>query len=122
MKRSIALFLSFMCVMNFAGYGKREDDEKLPKSSRNPLFELSQVDNDDKDKEIYDTYDKEITDNSGENEQDDSSEKTAIPIGAISAGHGYAAGLKSDGTVTAVGLNYYGQCDVSDRAGIRTTG
>ena len=32
----------------------------------------------------------------------------------ISAGDMYTVGLKSDGTVVAVGSNYYGQCDVSD--------
>ena len=32
---------------------------------------------------------------------------------AISAGVGHTVGLKSDGTVVAVGANDYGQCDVS---------
>ena len=32
---------------------------------------------------------------------------------AISTGYGYTLGLKSDGTVVAVGYNKYGQCDVS---------
>ena len=33
---------------------------------------------------------------------------------AISAGSGHTVGLKSDGTVVAVGYNKYGQCDVSE--------
>ena len=33
---------------------------------------------------------------------------------AISAGAGHTVGLKSDGTVVAVGSNAYGQCDVED--------
>ena len=32
----------------------------------------------------------------------------------VSAGHSHTVGLKSDGTVVAVGDNDYGQCDVSD--------
>ena len=34
-------------------------------------------------------------------------------IVAISAGGGCSLGLKSDGTVVAVGSNYFGECDVS---------
>jgi alpha-tubulin suppressor-like RCC1 family protein len=30
----------------------------------------------------------------------------------VAAGEYYTLGLKSDGTVVAVGSNYYGQCDV----------
>jgi tetratricopeptide (TPR) repeat protein len=33
---------------------------------------------------------------------------------SLSGGYLYTVGLKSDGTVVAVGDNYYGQCDVSD--------
>lgn len=33
-------------------------------------------------------------------------------IVAISAGGDHTVGLKSDGTVTAVGWNMFGQCDV----------
>ena len=33
---------------------------------------------------------------------------------AVSAGSNNTVGLKSDGTVVAVGYNKYGQCDVSD--------
>ena len=33
---------------------------------------------------------------------------------AVAAGDRHTVGLKSDGTVVAVGDNYYGQCDVSD--------
>ena len=33
---------------------------------------------------------------------------------SVSAGYSYSVGLKSDGTVVAVGDNEYGQCDVSD--------
>ncbi|MBU7008807.1 alpha-tubulin suppressor-like RCC1 family protein [Peptococcaceae bacterium DYL19] len=32
--------------------------------------------------------------------------------GTLVAGHRHTVGLKSDGTVTAVGDNKYGQCDV----------
>jgi len=32
----------------------------------------------------------------------------------IAAGYGHTAGLKSEGTVVAVGRNIYGQCDVDD--------
>ena len=32
---------------------------------------------------------------------------------AISAGYSHTVGIKSDGTVVAVGNNKYGQCDVS---------
>jgi alpha-tubulin suppressor-like RCC1 family protein len=37
----------------------------------------------------------------------------AIPKDTIAAGYRHTVGLKSDGTVTAVGDNKYGQCDVS---------
>ena len=37
----------------------------------------------------------------------------AIPKDTIAAGRRHTVGLKSDGTVTAVGDNKYGQCDVS---------
>ncbi len=33
---------------------------------------------------------------------------------AIDTGYGHLVGLKNDGTVVAIGNNYYGQCDVSD--------
>ena len=32
----------------------------------------------------------------------------------IAAGSRYTVGIKSDGTVTAVGDNKYGQCDIND--------
>lgn len=35
------------------------------------------------------------------------------PIDTIAVGSRHTVGLKSDGTVTAVGDNRYGQCDVS---------
>jgi alpha-tubulin suppressor-like RCC1 family protein len=31
----------------------------------------------------------------------------------VAAGYTHTVGLKSDGTVVAVGYNYYGQCEVS---------
>ena len=34
-------------------------------------------------------------------------------IVAVSAGGSHTVGLKADGTVVAVGVNYYGQCNVS---------
>ena len=37
----------------------------------------------------------------------------AIPKDTIAAGRCHTVGLKSDGTVTAVGDNKYGQCDVN---------
>jgi alpha-tubulin suppressor-like RCC1 family protein len=37
-----------------------------------------------------------------------------IPIPMITGGYGHTVGLKSDGTVVAVGYNSYGQCDVSN--------
>ena len=36
-----------------------------------------------------------------------------MPNQSLAAGHRHTVGLKSDGTVTAVGDNKYGQCDVS---------
>ncbi|SHI21726.1 hypothetical protein [Desulfosporosinus lacus] len=38
----------------------------------------------------------------------------AIPKDTIAAGRRHTVGLKSDGTVTCVGNNRYGQCGVSD--------
>mgnify|MGYP003909634617 CR=1 FL=1 len=38
---------------------------------------------------------------------------------AIAAGRRHTVGLKSDGTVTAVGDNEYGQCDVRGWCGIQ---
>ncbi|MEK4343865.1 RCC1 domain-containing protein [Paenibacillus sp. FSL P4-0184] len=35
------------------------------------------------------------------------------PLPSIAAGYRHTALLKSDGTVTAVGDNKYGQCDIS---------
>ena len=43
-------------------------------------------------------------------------------IVAVSAGHYHTVGLKSDGTVVAVGYNSYGQCDVSDLTDIVAIG
>ena len=40
-------------------------------------------------------------------------------IVAVSAGSRHTVGLKSDGTVVAVGFNIYGQCDVSDWTDIK---
>jgi alpha-tubulin suppressor-like RCC1 family protein len=40
----------------------------------------------------------------------------------IAAGRRHTVGLKSDGTVTAVGDNAYGQCDVSGWCGIQLPG
>ena len=42
----------------------------------------------------------------------DSKPKSLLKQGNISAGYGHTVGLKSDGTVEAVGDNYYGQIDV----------
>lgn len=39
----------------------------------------------------------------------------------ISVGRRHTVGLKSDGTVTAVGDNEFGQCDVSGWRGIQVT-
>lgn len=39
--------------------------------------------------------------------------RLTIPKDTIAAGRRHTVGLKSDGTVTAVGDNNYGQCDVS---------
>ena len=36
----------------------------------------------------------------------------------MSAGHDHSVGLKSDGTVVAVGNIVYGQCEVSEWSGI----
>ncbi len=38
---------------------------------------------------------------------------------AIAAGYHHTVGLKSDGTVTAVGDNKYGQCELSGWCGIQ---
>ena len=35
-----------------------------------------------------------------------------MPNQSLAAGHRHTVGLKSDGTLTAVGDNKYGQCDV----------
>ena len=40
------------------------------------------------------------------------------PKNTIAAGRRHSVGLKSDGTVTAVGDNQYGQCNVSGWRGI----
>ena len=40
----------------------------------------------------------------------------------LAAGHRHTVGLKSDGTVTAVGDNEYGQCDVNGWHGIQLPG
>ena len=40
-------------------------------------------------------------------------------IVAISAGNEHTVGLKSDGTVVAVGSNGYGRCDAGDWKGIK---
>ena len=40
----------------------------------------------------------------------------------LAGGHRHTVGLKSDGTVTAVGDNEYGQCDVGDWRGIQLPG
>ena len=42
-----------------------------------------------------------------------SSKRLTIPKDTIAAGHRHTVGLKSDGTVMAVGDYNYGQCDVS---------
>ncbi|RED52826.1 Regulator of Chromosome Condensation (RCC1) repeat protein [Cohnella lupini] len=44
------------------------------------------------------------------------------PKDIIAAGRRHTVGLKSDGTVVAVGDNEYGQCDVSGWRGIRLSG
>ena len=44
------------------------------------------------------------------------------PKSTIAAGYRHTVGLKSNGTVTAVGDNKYGQCDVSDWRGIQLPG
>ncbi|WP_420910304.1 RCC1-like domain-containing protein [Neobacillus muris] len=41
------------------------------------------------------------------------------PQETIAAGRRHAVGLKSDGTVMAVGDNEYGQCEVSSWRGIQ---
>jgi hypothetical protein len=43
----------------------------------------------------------------------------AIPKDTIATGCRHTVGLKSDGTVTSVGDNKYGQCDVSGWRGIQ---
>ena len=45
-----------------------------------------------------------------------SAEFHATPM--VAAGYDHTVGLKSDGTVVAVGANFYGQCDVSSWTGI----
>ena len=40
--------------------------------------------------------------------------RESLPSGILSAGGSHTIGLKSDGTVAAVGKNYNGRCDVSD--------
>ena len=37
----------------------------------------------------------------------------------VSAGDSHTVGLKADGTVVAVGYNFYYQCDVDDWTGIK---
>jgi alpha-tubulin suppressor-like RCC1 family protein len=44
------------------------------------------------------------------------------PKDTIAAGYRHTVGLKSDGRVTAVGDNKYGQCDVSGWRGIQLPG
>jgi alpha-tubulin suppressor-like RCC1 family protein len=41
---------------------------------------------------------------------------------AVAAGCAHTLGLKSDGTVVAMGDNEYGQCDVSGWRGIQLPG
>lgn len=48
--------------------------------------------------------------------------RKAIPESTISAGCRHTVGLKSDGTVVAIGNNEYGQCDVSGWRGIQLPG
>lgn len=48
--------------------------------------------------------------------------KRSIPKDTTAAGLRHTVGLKSDGTVTAVGDNKYGQCDVSNWRGIQLPG
>ena len=48
--------------------------------------------------------------------------RTAIPENTIAAGCRHTVGLKSDGTLTAVGDSKYGQCDVSGWRGIQLPG
>lgn len=45
--------------------------------------------------------------------------RSSLPNGTLSAGP-YTLGLKSDGTVVAVGNNDFGQCDVSGWSGLKT--
>jgi alpha-tubulin suppressor-like RCC1 family protein len=45
-----------------------------------------------------------------------------LPKDTIDAGHRHTVGIKSDGTVTAVGDNKYGQCNVSGWRGIQMPG
>lgn len=45
--------------------------------------------------------------------QNNGSKRLTIPKDSIAAGRRHTVGLKSDGTVTAVGDNKYSQCDVS---------
>ena len=54
--------------------------------------------------------------------QNNGSKRLAIPKPTIAAGRRHTVGLKSDGTVTAVGDNEYGQCDISGWHGIRLPG
>ncbi len=44
---------------------------------------------------------------------------TSWPKETIAAGRRHTVGLKSDGTVLAVGDNKYGQCDISGWRGIQ---
>ena len=50
------------------------------------------------------------------------SKRITIPKDTIAAGYRHTVGLKSDGTVVAVGDNEYGQCDVSGWRGIQLPG
>ena len=45
-----------------------------------------------------------------------------LPKDTIAAGCAHTSGLKTDGTVVAVGNNQYGQCDVSGWRDIRLPG
>ena len=51
--------------------------------------------------------------------QNNGSKRLTFPKDTIAAGRRHTVGLKSDGTVTAVGDNKYDQCDVNGWRGIQ---
>lgn len=109
--------MSIMYAFSLTSCGDKNDDERSSEASTKSSFESSQIENDDKHKESYDTSNEAQQVN--DNKNDDSS-KIVAPFGdTISAGNHLTTALKSDGTLVAAGDNKYGQCDVSDWTAIR---